>query len=341
MQKSILVLGATGAMGTYLVPKLAERGYKVDGVTLDNEISDNPNITYLKTNAKDVSVLKELVANKYDAIVDLLIYPGNEFVERIDILLGKTDHYIYFSSYRVYADGYLPVTERCPQYLDISKDKEFLATVNEQYTLYKSLGEKALRRSSYGNWTIVRPAITYSKRRFQLVTLEANIVVDRAKKGLPIVLPDSALEVEATMSWGGDVAEMLARIVLNPKAYKEDYTLSTAEHHKWKEVAAIYKEVIGLEYVVSDTESYLRILKGYGDDAAYKDAKYQLMYDRCVNRIMDNSKILELTGLKQTDLTSLKDGLTRELTSLPADYKWRGSEVNTRMDDYITNWRNK
>ena len=35
-QKKVLVLGATGAMGQYLVPKLAERGYAVDAVAMED-----------------------------------------------------------------------------------------------------------------------------------------------------------------------------------------------------------------------------------------------------------------------------------------------------------------
>lgn len=34
-QKKVLVLGATGAMGQYLVPLLAERGFQVDACALD------------------------------------------------------------------------------------------------------------------------------------------------------------------------------------------------------------------------------------------------------------------------------------------------------------------
>lgn len=33
--KKVLVIGGTGAMGTYLVPKLVERGYKVDVIAND------------------------------------------------------------------------------------------------------------------------------------------------------------------------------------------------------------------------------------------------------------------------------------------------------------------
>ena len=48
MSKKVLVLGGTGAMGVYLVPMLADMGYKVDVVSLDSGESSNPNIKYIK-----------------------------------------------------------------------------------------------------------------------------------------------------------------------------------------------------------------------------------------------------------------------------------------------------
>ena len=56
------------------------------------------------------------------------------------------------------------------------------------------------------------------------------------------------------------------------------------------------------------------------------------MYDR----IIDNSKVLEVTGLKQSDFMSLYDGLKLELSNLPRDTVWeRDLEVFARMDEYI------
>ena len=45
-EKSILVLGGTGAMGRYLVPKLADDGYRVDVVSLDDWTSDRANLRF-------------------------------------------------------------------------------------------------------------------------------------------------------------------------------------------------------------------------------------------------------------------------------------------------------
>lgn len=325
--RKVLVLGGTGAMGVYLVPELAAMGYEVKVVSFDEVKSDNPQISYVKADAKNIGYLNELLKEKYDVIVDFMIYLTQEFKETYDLLLQNTAHYIFLSSYRIY-DGGFPVTENTPRLLDESKDKEFLAT--EDYSLYKAREEDILQRSNYNNWTIVRPAITYSKRRFQLVTLEAPVVVGRALKGLPLVLPKEALSVYATMSWAGDVAKMLSRLLLNPVAYRECFTLATAEHHTWGEIAEYYGNSIGLKYVAADTEDYLKIMGG----SVY--ARYQLVYDRLFQRVVDNSKILRATGLKQADFMPLRRGLEKELSALPKDVLWPDAgAVWTRMNDYL------
>lgn len=325
--RTALVLGGTGAMGVYLVPELAAQGYDVRVVSLDEVVSDHPRITYVKADAKNLDCLKELVKERYDAIVDFMIYSTAEFRERRDVLLGNTGHYIFLSSYRVY-DGGVPVTENTPRLLDVSKDTEFLAT--EDYSLYKARQEDILRESPSGNWTIVRPAITYSKYRYQLVTLEAPVVVARALKGLPVVLPREALSVQATMSWAGDVAKMFSRLLFNPSAFRECFTLATAEHRTWGDVAEYYREIIGLQYVAADTEDYLTIMGG----SAW--ARYQLAYDRLFNRIVDNSKILRVTGLKQEEFMPLRNGLAKELSALPKNTVWPdASAIWQRMDDYV------
>jgi len=326
--KKVLVLGGTGAMGVYLVPELAALGYDVQVVSLDNVVSDNPRITYIKADAKNIDYQRELLKERFDAIVDFMIYSTEQFRERYDVLLGSTDQYILLSSYRVYAGNDVPITERSPRLGDASTDQEFLAT--DDYSLSKARAEDILAGSKYTNWTMVRPAITYSKRRFQLVTLEAPVVVARAMKGLPVVLPKEALSVQGTMSWAGDVAKLFSRLLFNPGALGERFTLATAEHHTWGEIAEYYKEIIGLEYVAADTEDYLKIM------GSSKGAFYQLAYDRLFERIVDNSKVLKVTGLKQADFMPLRRGLEKELSALPKDVAWPdASAVWERMDEYL------
>lgn len=326
--RNILLLGGTGAMGLYLAPELAERGYRVKVIALDDaSLFDHPRIAYVKADACDDAVLKGLLKERFDGMVDFLLYPRTEhFQQRYEMMLNNTDHYFFLSTYRIYG-GDAPVTETTPRLLDVSKDRDFLAT--EDYALYKARQEDILQASPFTNWTIVRPSITYSKFRFQLVTLEAPFVVGRALKGLPIVLPKAALDVPTTMTWAGDTAKMFAGLLFNAAACRECFTLATAEHHTWREVADYYGEFIGLKYVAADTEDYIRIQGGSAG------ARYQLDYDRLFPRIIDNRKVLRVAGLDQADFMPLKSGLKKELAALPPDRWTDFGEVGARMDDYL------
>lgn len=327
--KQILVLGSTGAMGQYLVPELCKRGYRVDSVAKDLSVFTHENLQHFQVaNVKDLAVLSDFLKNHYDGIIDFMLYTSDaEFRERYQMFLDSTDHYIFLSTYRVYAGEY-PITEESPRLLDVSEDREMVEEAAD-YCIYKALQENILRQSSYRNWTILRPSIIYSGGRLQLVTLEAPNYVARVRSGKPIMLPKQALDVQATMTWAGDVAKMIAGLLFNPQAYGEAFSICTAEHHTWGEVAELYREFMGLEYVAVDKEVYLNFFENK------IGARRQLEYDRLFNRVMDNSKILRVTGLKQEEFTPLRVALKREIDRLPADlsvYKWWPKDICERWD---------
>ncbi|MBO5008489.1 MAG: NAD-dependent epimerase/dehydratase family protein [Clostridia bacterium] len=326
--KKILVLGATGAMAVYLIPQLLDKGYAVVGVTLDDVTSNNEKLTYIKADAKELTFLRKQLEQNYDAIVDFMIYNSVElFKQYYKLFLENTKHYIYLSTYRIYADD-SPLSETSKRLLDVEKPKDFVTEF--EYSIYKAEEEDLLNSSSYENYTIVRPAITYSKKRFQLTILEADVVVSRMLRGKTVVLPESAMKKQATMSWAGDVAKMLSSIILNPEAFRQTYNVSTSEHMTWKEVAKIYQEFGNLKYITVDDETFLDIV---AEGATY--AKQQLLYDRCFDRIVDNSKILSISGMKQEDLMPLKEGLRRELENITIDDIRYNTNINERMDKYL------
>lgn len=328
--KKILVPGGTGAMGVYLVPELLKLGYKVDVISLDDALSDNADLKYIKANAKDYDFIAEILKNDYDAVVDFMTYPTKEYYEKfLDLYLENTGHYIFLSTYRVYANEEHPIKETSPRLLDASTDEILLSSGD--YSIYKAQSEDYLKASGKTNWTIIRPAITYSKRRFQLVTLEMDLVMRRMLEGKTLVLPELAMNVQATMSWAGDVAKMISRLVLNKDAYCEAYSVCTSEHHSWSEVAQIYEKIGGLKYCTTDTETYLNILS---PDNIHM--RQQLTHDRYFDRIMDNSKILSITGMKQSELMPLKKGLALEFDRFPKNYVWSKSESYDRMDEYLS-----
>lgn len=329
--KRVLLMGGTGAMGVYLAPMLVDMGYLVDVLSLDEKVSDTPSLRYIQGDGMDVDFMRNLLKNGYDGIVDFLIYKTEAFRERYQMLLNATKHYIFLSSYRVYA-GESPITEDSPQLLDVSTNETYLAT--EDYSLIKARGEDILEASGYQNWTIVRPAITYSKLRYQLVTLEANVVITRARAGKTVILPRSARTVQATMTWAGDVARMLSGLLFNEKAMCRHYTLATAEHQTWETVAGYYEQLIGLKVIWVDDEEYVKVVAPSPE--RYLPYWWQLEYDRLFERVVDNTRVLQDAAMTQAEITPLFEGLRRELAQLPEDAQWEhGEGINERMDAYL------
>ena len=118
MSKKILVPGGTGAMGVYLVPELLKMGYEVDVISLDDVESDDPKLRYIKANAKDKNYIAEMLKNGYDAVVDFMTYWSQEERDTFPKLyLENTKHYIFLSTYRVYANEEHPIKETSPRIL--------------------------------------------------------------------------------------------------------------------------------------------------------------------------------------------------------------------------------
>lgn len=326
MNKKILVLGGTGALGVYLVEALVKAKEQVDVISLDEKTSANPLLRYIRGNAMDDDYLLTVLKNGYDAVVDFMLYPSKVFAKRYKMLLKNTGHYIFLSSYRIYA-GDFPITESSPRLLETNKSD----LINpEDYSVYKAMEEDMLRQSGARNFTVIRPAITYSKRRFQLTILEAPVLIYRMRAGKTVYLPAAAINVQATMSWSGDVAKMIQALILNEQAFGETYTVSTAEHHTWGEIAEMYRELGGLKCKWINTEDFIRLT----DKPGSVMARRQLLYDRLFHRVINNSKILNISGLKQEQLMPLKKGLKMELDALPKDYEWPYTPINDRMDHY-------
>ena len=327
--KKILVLGSTGAMGQYLVPFLAEKGYSITAVSLDDETPCAPNVTCVKGNAKDPDFLKSLLAQKFDAAVDFMIYWDRDFPSFYKLYLENVGHYIFLSSCRVYANEEWPVKETSPRLLDVSTDPDLLAS--NDYCIHKAKAENILLTSDYPNWTIVRPATTFSRLRYQLVTLEAPNTVGRALAGKKVVLPIQAKDIPATLCWGGDVAKMIGNLLFKEEAKRQIFNVCSAESHTWGEIAQYYKDIIGLESIWIDKEDYLKIM----DPEVRLPYRWQLEYARMFNRITDNSKVLSVTGMKQEELMRLYDALKLMIEARPEGYVFPETEVGQRMDAYL------
>lgn len=302
--KRVLLIAGGGTLGTYAAEELLRLGCYVDVICLEEKTSDNERLSYHREYAT-MEFLKSLFAgSRYDGIVNFLHYTSlDEYKPFHKLLSENTDHLIFLSSYRIYADLQHPITEEAPLLADVIKDDaEFLRT--ENYALPKTACERYIREESGTcNWTVVRPVISTSDRRFDIVTVSGREVLDAAKEGKTVLLPEKAKDLTAGVDWAGNTGRLIADLLFRKEAFGQAFTVSSAQNLTWGQVADIYERLVGVRFRWTTTEEYEAT--GHGG--------YYLEYDRLYDRKIDNSKILRVTGLRKEDFTSLEDGIKIEL----------------------------
>lgn len=282
----ILILGGTGAMGANLVDILNEQDKFHVVVTSRKQHEDYENVEYRLGDAHNNEWLKVILnEQRWDAIVDFMIYTTEEFRQRVSILLVATKQYVFISSARVYADsGDNPITENSPRLLDVCTDTEYLQT--DEYALTKARQEDILFNSLTKNWTIIRPYITFSEDRLQLGVMEKEQWLIPALNNRPIVFSNDIAEHYTTMTNGHTVAKCIAALLTRPETRGEVFHLASSEYQKWSDILnwyiEAYEEVKGVKPAVYMIDKWDIILGG---------GLYQLKYDRLYNRRFDNTKI--------------------------------------------------
>ena len=304
--KKVLLIAGGGTLGTYTAKELLNKGCAVDVICLEDYTSNNPKLCYHKAKA-DLNYLTEFLKDKYyDGIVNFIHYYFPEMYKPVHKLLtSKTDQLIFLSSYRVYAESKQPLTEEAPFLADVVEDEEFLKS--EDYAVPKAICEKFLREESgTENWTVVRPVISFSDKRFDLVTVSGHEIIVAARAGKTGIMPEAAKNLTAGLDWAGNSGKLIANLLFKKECLGEAYTVSSGQNLTWGEVADIYTRLTGVNFRWADTEEY--VSTGHGGNG--------LFYDRLYDRAVDNTKILKATGFKKEDFTSIEDGIKIELNNI-------------------------
>lgn len=315
----ILVLGGTGAMGSPLVNILCNKNNQVY-VTSRKDKESIGNVIYIKGNAHDMEFITMLLSEQYDVIVDFMNYKPRELEERLDLFLSRTNQYIFFSSARVYADSQYPITELSPRLLDVSNDREFLNT--DDYSLSKAREENLLMKSKKTNWTIIRPYITYNSQRLQLGVFEKEDWLYRALVGHSIVLPRDIANKITTMTFGGDVAEVIGAVIGKKEALGNIFQITTDEYASWNDILTIYLDTIEKRTGKRPSVVYAENSRTFQEVAP----RYQVIYDRLFNRRFDSSKVKNL--LHMQTYMDLKEGIEKSLNECLDSPEWRNINYN-------------
>lgn len=343
----ILVLGGTGAMGVPVVKILAEQHNEIYVTTRKKLVSENDMIHYISGDAHDMNFVKNLMTQKFDTVIDFMVYTSNEFKERMELFLSNTKQYIFLSSARVYADaGEELITEKSARLLDISQDRVYLKT--DEYALAKAREEDLLQKSGYKNWTIIRPYITYNNHRLQLGALEKESWLPRILEGKKLVFCKDIAMHYTTLTYGEDVALRIVDLVGCESALGETFHITGKENIKWSQVMEVYLDVL--------EQKLAKRPEIYWLDSAEMISKvcnnqYQIKYDRLYDRKFDSSKIENFT--QEKSFVKTEEGLKKSLFDfLEGDCafrarNWRLEAVFDRVTGEHTNiwkisgWKNK
>lgn len=287
----ILVIGGTGTMGAPLVSLLCKNNDV--HVVCQKKVSDKQGAAFHYGNAKDANFIKELFHNnRFDSIVDFCWYSSEEFQARFEDLLNATDQYICLSSSAVVADGDIPYTELSPRYLEVappSSDNIY------EYHYEKARIENILLSSKYKNWTIVRPHITYNDNHFGWGEYNEEEFLIRGLIGKKIIIPKDMLRCLTTMTYGGDVAKMIALLVGNIKALGQIVNVCSPKAISWEEILDIYKGIFH-KYKVNLRCCYVE--NSLPLQNAIPQLKYRYITDRLLDRVFSIDKFEEITGGK-------------------------------------------
>ena len=308
--KTVLLIAGGGTLGTKTAQELLHLGAKVEVLCPEEKTSHHENLRFHQ-GMGDAQTLQTLFAGKhYDGIVNFIHYKEAEDYKKIHpLLIENTDHLIFLSSYRVYGNAQHPITESAPQLEKLITDPYFQA--NEKYAVPKSRCEDYLRNERAGeNWTIVRPVISFSDRRLDLLLYSKDRVPDAIREGKTLLLPEIVKSFTAGWDWSGNTGKLIANLLFKPRAIGQAYSISSAQGLTWGEVAALYEKLAGLQVRWCTEEEYLNF------HTVVKEVElmhWAWIYDRRYNRDIDCTKVMEATGLGKEDFTPVAEALAYEL----------------------------
>lgn len=195
---------------------------------------------------------------------------------------------------------------------------------NWNYAYNKYLCEKELSKKDI-NYTIIRPYVTYGKTRipFPIIQNAQFTLLERIREEKPVVVFEDGQAI-CTLTSTKDFAEVLYRLLLNPKAYKEDFYITSHFRQTWMDVYLELCKILDKtpRAISASIEEIERFFPEY---------KSILLGDKGTNMLFNSSKVMNAIGNSYTFKTDLQKGLkesvdyylnNRSMQSI--DYKFDG-----------------
>ena len=212
----IVVIGATGHVGTYLVPRLVRGGHQVVAISRGTREPYTPApewraVERLTDDRAAAGFEGRIVALHADAVIDMVCFTPEEAQRLVDALRPSSPLLIHCGTIWVHGPAArVPITEDEPRtaYGDYGIGKAAIEALLQRETLAGGVPSVILHpgHSSGPGWTVVTPAGNFD-----------NDVWRKLAAGEPLPLPDLGLGVVHHVH-ADDVAQAFERALTRPEA---------------------------------------------------------------------------------------------------------------------------
>ncbi|QNO38092.1 NAD-dependent epimerase/dehydratase family protein [Protaetiibacter sp. SSC-01] len=238
---SLLVLGATGIIGTHIVSAAVEAGVRVTAVSRGNRPARFPDgVRRVAVDGRDPTSMEGVLAgSQFDAVIDLLSFGPEHVSMTLNWVRRFSDRYVFISS--------ATVSESAPPGAVIDENSP-LVNSGWSYPLKKVAAEQLLGdviADGDLDVVIVRPYIIYSEQRLAFGPWESDEVMARIRSGRPIALPQEVAVARTSVTHAADAARAVVALSLAPGASGATVQVASPETVTWREIFDIAADAVG------------------------------------------------------------------------------------------------
>jgi nucleoside-diphosphate-sugar epimerase len=275
----VLFIGGTGNISTSVSRTCIGRGIELSLLTRGQRRVDIPGVRTLRGDINDMDAVRSVLKNeKWDAVVNWIVFTPAEIERDIALFQGKTRQYIFISSASAYQK---PPTQ------PVINESTPLSNPFWEYSRNKIACEERLNlayRADGFPITIVRPSHTYDTIiPVAIGSGSEYTIIDRMKTGRQIIVHGDGSSLW-TVTHSEDFAKGFVGLLGHPQAIGEAYHITSDESLTWDQIHQAIAAAIGCEprivHIASD------FITGCAESL-----RGGLLGDKARSVIFDNSKI--------------------------------------------------
>lgn len=285
-RNKILLLGGTGTLSSVVLKKLLKENWDVWILNRGLRKKNVPDEVHVIIGdfKNPMSWSDKISKESFLVVVDFLSRTPDDIMRIYPLFKDKCQQYVFISSSCVYRRNQedFPIKESSPK-----------PNVNWSYNIEKYNAELALIKQSEdasSSYTIIRPYITYDNERIPFGIAPAykfhRTILERLKSNKPVFVWEGG-EIKTTLTYVDDFANGVIGLLLNEKAFNEDFHITSNFTYSWNEFWQIIKRA---------TKSQSEVIKVTSDEICkvMPLERGTLMGDRALDAIFDNSKLKQV-----------------------------------------------